>query len=79
MYSQAFTPEALAAFQTSRLEVRLRGVRPKGSREASVEVALIHRCKPGDFSPQVVPVPVELVVGLVRIRRRERNCARGTG
>ena len=43
-------------------------VGPQGRRQALVKVILVHWAKGGHLSPQVVPVPVELVVQLVSVR-----------
>lgn len=65
-YSQAFTLEALPANIASSMEVRFGCGLTQRCRQSSVEITLVDRRKPGDLPPQIVPVPVRLVMGLLR-------------
>lgn len=75
-YSQALAPEALAALLASCVELGLGCAGAHGGGESPVKVALVHWTKRSNLTSQVVPMPVELIVGLVGIRAGEIHGAR---
>lgn len=53
------------------MKIGLGCVRPKGHRQAPVKVILVHWPKVGHLSPEVVPVPVQLIMQLVGVGIRK--------